>query len=100
MSANTELEYSSFNKRGRYRRALKKTSLHLITVKSAENAEELALNLFIPRFQRFPRFTNVFNINTSLIQIQNLIYDKLWNRCTSGVVNMSTNDIIKPIFGR
>ena len=64
MSANTELEYSGFNKRGKTQKGAEKTSLYLITAEDAENAEELALYLYIPRLPRFQRFIDVFNSNT------------------------------------
>ena len=55
----------------------------LITVENAEWRGKTVPFFYFPRFSRFPWFIGVLNTNSSLIQIQNLIYDKLWNRCTS-----------------
>jgi len=59
---------------------------------------ELALYLLIPRLLRFPRFIEGFNTNTSLVQIQNLIYDIFWNQCTSIRDEYVEIDETKPEF--
>jgi hypothetical protein len=58
----------------------------LITAENAENAEELCPCSLCSAFSALSAVIGVLNNNSSLIQIQNLIYDKLWNRCTSILV--------------